>query len=169
MNPNLFKAILAMDSYNRGYGADIDFRLKDAKGDPISNSDTVYTISSVKQYARIGNASVYDAKGDAEAVAVGFYGIAYKLSSGEKVISYRGTDNTNLLTGDPATGWGLGGGSTSNAQGEMAIKFYQSVAGAGSANWLGANISLTGHSLGGGLAGLVGENDNFNITKSQVM
>lgn len=30
MNPNLFKAILAMDSYNRGYGASIKFgSLKD--------------------------------------------------------------------------------------------------------------------------------------------
>jgi hypothetical protein len=126
MNPNLFKAILAMDSYNRGYGADIDFRLKDAKGDPISNSDTVYTISSVKQYARIGNASVYDAKGDAEAVAVGFYGIAYKLSSGEKVISYRGTDE---LAGDGDVGsdawygYGVGTWTAEGKQAELAFKF----------------------------------------------
>jgi Ca2+-binding RTX toxin-like protein len=155
MNITLLKAILAMDSYNRGYDAGIDFRVKNASGGYIKDSDTIYSDALGSHNAKIGSVTVSAARGQADAQAIGFYGIAYKLSSGEKVISYRGTDNTNLLTGDPATGWGLGGGSTSNAQGEMAIKFYQSVAGAGSANWLGANISLTGHSLGGGLAGYV--------------
>lgn len=38
MNSNLFKAILAMDSYNRGYGADIDLRPKDKSGKFILGS-----------------------------------------------------------------------------------------------------------------------------------
>ena len=46
----------------------------------------------------------------------------------------------------------------------MAVRFYQAVAGDG--NWRTADISLTGHSLGGGLAGFVVANDNkFQVTK----
>lgn len=67
MNNNLFKAILAMDSYNRGHG----------QGIVISGS-------------KIGNAIIYDTKGDVVAQAAGFYGVAYQVAGGETIISYRG-------------------------------------------------------------------------------
>lgn len=93
MNANLFKAILSMDSYNRGYNTGIDFRLKDASGLPIVDSDTIYTDGTGTHNIRIGNATVSATRGQAEAQAVGFYGIAYQMNTGEKIIAYRGTDN----------------------------------------------------------------------------
>lgn len=147
ISKDLFLSILSMDSYNRGYGAGINFGV---------NSDALNT--------KIGEAKITKSKGDAEARSVGFYGIAYdtgsvsNFSEGEKTIAYRGTDETvswsNLGTSlDIWNGYGVGTGSAEGKQAELAIKFYQDVAGA---NWQGANVSLTGHSLGGGLAGLVG-------------
>jgi hypothetical protein len=76
----LFSAILAMDSYNRGYDAGIS-----------GLSDTPNT--------QIGNAHVIVANGDPVAQSAGFYAIAYDMTGatnfavGEKVVSYRGTDN----------------------------------------------------------------------------
>jgi len=81
ISDELFKAILSMDSYNRGYEAGINFG---------TNSD----INGVK----LGNATILKTKGDAEAKDAGFYAIAYKLANGETVISYRGTDE--ILSND---------------------------------------------------------------------
>ncbi|MBL8637483.1 MAG: DUF2974 domain-containing protein [Alphaproteobacteria bacterium] len=152
MNANLFKAILAMDSYNRGYGEGIKL--------PVVLNTT-----------KLGNATIAsqsDTTATGQPVLAGFYGISYQLAGGEKVISYRGTD-----AGEDAAAYPIAVGSTGTAQGRMAFEFYNAVATAQngyiSIDPRLANISLTGHSLGGGLAGLVGENDNFNITKSQVM
>ena len=58
-------------------------------------------------------------------------------------------------------GWPTGGGIFDNSQATLAAQFYQEVVGNGSAGNLtlsdlySANVLLTGHSLGGGLAGLV--------------
>lgn len=167
MNSNLFKAILAMDSYNRGYNAGIDLRKKNATGQYIQDSDTTYTENSVTYRAQLGNAIIYDKKGDTAAQSIGFYGIAYDLDGlpgGETVISYRGTDDFNgnpLTSNDAKHGWTLGLTNTDSQQGRMAVQFYQAVAGSG--NWLSANISLTGHSLGGGLAA----NDNQQQMKKR--
>lgn len=137
-----FKAILAMDAYNRGYGAGIKLPVKDEAGN----------------YIQIGSATISLDRNDSIAQSIGFYAIAYNYSGGT-IISFRGTDNTvptieNPIPDDIYHGWPLGGGNTNSEQGRMAIEFYQAVAGSG--NWLSANISLTGHSLGGGLAGYVG-------------
>jgi hypothetical protein len=72
MNPDLFHAILAMDAYNRGYGAAI----KDLPSAPGT---------------QIGTATIVDTKGDIEAASASFYAIAYNWDGGT-VISYRGTD-----------------------------------------------------------------------------
>lgn len=157
MNANLFKAILAMDSYNRGYGEGIKL--------PVVLNTT-----------KLGNATIAsqsDTTATGQPVLAGFYGISYQLAGGEKVISYRGTDfptgdSTLGIGSDILNGYGTGLGHESTTQSNMAIGFYKDVASIGTDPRL-ANISLTGHSLGGDLAGLVGENDNFNITKSQVM
>lgn len=159
MTEDLMKAILAMDAYNRGYDAGIDFRKKDGSGQPIADSDTIYTDGSGTHYAQIGNATVYRTGGDSAAQAIGFYGIAYTYN-GETVISYRGTDNTSPTASDSdiTNGWALGLGNYDATQATMAIEFYKSVAeqiDGPSPDLQAVDISLTGHSLGGGLAGYV--------------
>ncbi len=142
MNSTLMKAILSMDSYNRGYDPKISF-----------GTDKNYSPDSPE--IKIGKAEIYRANGDAAAQNISFYAIAYEYG-GEKIISYRGTDSAL----DIATGWLLGGGDTTAPQGDMAIKFYKDVVSElyGSvtmSNLINSPISLTGHSLGGGLAGYV--------------
>lgn len=75
MNRDLFLSILALDSYNRGYGE---------------------RLSGLPTAGNIGTAQV---KSDAltkldadEVIAADFYAIAYEWG-GETIISYRGTDN----------------------------------------------------------------------------
>lgn len=74
MNTDLMLAILAMDSYNRGYGAGI----KSIVG--VIGNATVDRDSSVL----LTNGQRLD-------IPAGFYAVAYNYAGG-KVISYRGTD-----------------------------------------------------------------------------
>ncbi|MCB1558098.1 MAG: hypothetical protein KDJ50_04170 [Alphaproteobacteria bacterium] len=154
MDSNVFKALLAMDAYNRGYAEGI-------------------TLPSVVNSTEIGKALIVsqsDTDSSSEPVQAGFYGIAYQLDGGETIVSYRGTDQapdlfaalqsgdlSKLLTADVMNGYGLGAGSptTMAKQAELAINFYHDVVG-NEADWRSANVSFTGHSLGGGLAGFVG-------------
>ena len=139
MNEEMFHAILSMDSYNRGIGADIFIESE-----------------------QIGDATVYKDTGDfvsiaAESVLQGFYAISYDYN-GSKIVSYRGTDDPiggYIWDGDIWNGWLVGGGLVHNNQAELAFKFYQEVVD-GVENTFTTNVSFTGHSLGGGLAGLVG-------------
>tara|TARA_Y100000031_G_scaffold103586_1_gene113847 strand:- start:70060 stop:76224 length:6165 start_codon:yes stop_codon:yes gene_type:complete len=147
INNTLMNAILSMDSYNRGYGAGIQLDV-DANGESINQSlgKAIITFES-------------DIQEGSEGFNAGFYGIAYDIKDNQgnvidTVISYRGTSFDDGGS-DVLNGWPLGGGFTNTSQGEMAIEFFQSVAGAGS--YFNADISLTGHSLGGGLAGYVGQ------------
>lgn len=152
MDRDLFLAILAMDSYNRGYGQGIG------------------GLDAVPNVTQIGMATIAqqsDTNSNTPGVNAGFYAIAYDVggvagfSPDEKVISYRGTDN---IVGDPAllfsnndifSGWGTGAGAPASAQAELAVEFYRNLAGQ-AIDPRTANITLTGHSLGGGLAGFVG-------------
>lgn len=150
LQPEFFKAVLAMDAYNRGYDASIN---------TLSNEIG----------AQIGNAKIKTARKDATAQEIGFYALAYDYDGGT-VISYRGTDfpsppkTVNVagldLPVDAYHGWSLGGGDTSSEQAQMAVDFYQEVVtGDNSGAMIDprlANVSLTGHSLGGGLAGYIG-------------
>lgn len=129
----VFKAIIAMDSYNRGYNPGIVLT-----GTQLG--DATLTLNST---------SIPNSQDD------GFFAQAYDWN-GETIISYRGTDDIDnlldfVLSDDVRYGWTLGGGYCSAPQGELAIKFYNYVK-ASTTN----NIELTGHSLGGGLAGYVG-------------
>ena len=141
MNPILMKAILSMDAYNRGYGAGL--------GNDINGLGGVGT--------RLGNATMSTdstiTPSTSNGQAAGFYAIAYDYN-GEKVISYRGTDDLVGLDSDILNGWPVGSGLPHAPQALMAFDFYKSVA--GSVDPRTANISLTGHSMGAGLAGLVG-------------
>jgi VCBS repeat-containing protein len=149
MDNKLLEAILAMDSYNRGYGEGI--KLSD--------------LGSIGQH--LGNLIIVnesDIGTDTTGVIAGFYAIAYQEGS-ETIISIRGTDQTPTSKNpfswssddiiDVSNGWLVGAGQTAeqSSQAKLAIQFYQTVA--GDDNWQTANISLTGHSLGGGLAGMV--------------
>jgi hypothetical protein len=145
MNRDLFLAILAMDSYNRGYGSGI-------KNLPSSG--------------KIGDATIAqqsDIREGSDAVNAGFYALPYTvfgvegIADGNTVISYRGTDNPkdDIVGSDIWNGW-IGGTGLDTPQARLAIKFYRAVADPLSpANPLIPNISLTGHSLGGGLAGYI--------------
>lgn len=75
-----------------------------------------------------------------------FFGQAY-VAAGDTIISYRGTDGL----GDVLSWVGALGHDT--AQARAAAAFYQGVTGGISAS---SNIYVTGHSLGGGHAGLIG-------------
>jgi hypothetical protein len=140
MSNELFYAILAMDAYNRGYDAKLT-GLSDAVG------------------TKLGNATVIGSAGGAAAQADGFYAIAYDLN-GQKIISYRGTDNPNIFSkgNDIWNGWVQGAGFVSS-QSEDAIKFYEQISGQ-SVFKANPGVITTGHSLGGGLAGYVGALSN---------
>ena len=129
----LMQAILSMDSYNQGYGKGIDH------GE-----------------LQIGTAAVNalpNGFDDSDWEDAGFYAVAYNYD-GETVISYRGTnfEPFSELRLDIAHGWASGGGDFRAEQVELATQFLASVN--GTVNDLG-KITLTGHSLGGGLAGLM--------------
>lgn len=133
-NSDLFLAILSMDAYNRGDNAKIQLA-----------------------GTQLGNASLINEGLPAGSAAAGFSAQAYDWNN-QIVISYRGTDSIFgtlanwLLDSDALNGWGVGAGSPAGAQARLAIQYYNAVVGE---NLDGENVVLTGHSLGGGLAGFV--------------
>lgn len=109
-NSTLAKAILSMDSYNRGYNGGITFG---------SNSSDSAAVNGV---TRIGNYTVYRSANTPEAKIIGFYAIAYQYEEAgvtKTVISYRGTDQ--FLTAN-----GIGGGiiNTQGAGADIATTAY---------------------------------------------
>ena len=107
MNYELFISILAMDSYNRGYNQGV-FGLSDS--------------------GQIGQATLITAPLPVGYISSGFYASAYDWN-GLKVISYRGTDNYNIVdkTSDLYDGWTVGLGFNTATQAQMAIDYYQSI------------------------------------------
>jgi hypothetical protein len=128
ISDDLFLAILAMDSYNR-----VDAPGLTVEGDEIGT-------------ATLRTDLLPEGWQDAS-----FFAQAYTLANGKTVISYRGTDD---VVADAATGFGLGVGDEDSTQGKLAAQFYRAVN--GDSIDPNPNIILTGHSLGGGLAGFVG-------------
>lgn len=128
INNALMNAILAMDSYNRGYNRAIELAT-------VVNSTQIGNALIIKQ-SQIDTGT--------QGVNIGFYALSYSYN-GETVISYRGTDGAS----DAVYGWPLGDGWAA-PQGQMAIDFYNEVV-----NTTNTHLTLTGHSLGGGLAGFV--------------
>ena len=143
-NNDIMLALLATDSYNRGYGQGI--------------------AGLGGQGSRLGGATIIDEsdiESGSDGVDAGFYAIAYDWN-GQTVISYRGTDG--FLTDGP-NGYGIGLGVPGGPQAKLAVEFYKQVL----AGRLGttaealtgeqmrdSGIIVTGHSLGAGLAA----NDN---------
>lgn len=136
---NLFQAILAMDSYNRGYNQGI--YIDDIPGESAIGNATVIQESNV-------------APGSSQ-VEASFFAAAYAAGN-DIYISYRGTDDLSLFTGDILSGWPGALGSLS-LEAAYAIGFYNQIVDAVTTDtvYSSPTFSLTGHSLGGGLAGLV--------------
>ncbi len=157
MNDKLFNAILSMDSYNRGYNAGIKF----GNGPGNESDDSIGT--------QIGEASIIRTRGELDAQNSNFYAIAYERN-GETIISYRGTDDPlgtvteNFFGGDIWDGWTVFTGNDDAQQAELAVRFYQDVVDQVQptfTDYTNNGVVLTGHSLGGVLAGLVEANDNY--------
>ena len=147
MTRELFLAILSLDSYNRGYGSGVP-GLSDAIGTQIGTATIAATPEDVDK-----------------ARAAGFYGISYTVGSGVEdiaagttVITYRGTDNftPNETSGasDITQGWVASLG-VPTGQVRMALDFYTAASGNSIYDGAQSDVILTGHSLGGGLAGIV--------------
>ncbi|MDR4487071.1 MAG: hypothetical protein R3B83_06045 [Nitrospirales bacterium] len=139
ISQELMYAILAMDSYDREYNPGI-----------LLSGSNIGTAS-------IGSEELLPAASQ----SAGFYAVAYQWND-DSIISYRGTDNPGLWADDIAggsdvwNGYGLGVGSPYAEQGRLAAEFYQAVTGTQISDPLAESATLTGHSLGGGLAGLIG-------------
>jgi len=107
ISKDLFLSILALDSYNRGYLPRLQLLSTD-----------------------IGLAHIGSEANTPDAQAAGFYAISYDVgsvsgfSAGQKVISYRGTDNYNPNpldgTSDVWSGWVIGAGYSTASQAGLA-------------------------------------------------
>jgi uncharacterized membrane protein YeaQ/YmgE (transglycosylase-associated protein family) len=129
----LMLAILAMDSYNRGYNAGI-----------CPKDIGLGLVGS-----QIGNAIVDRIDGEATAQAASFFALSYSYN-GQTVISYRGTD---AKLWDLWNGYGLAVGSPYSLESRLAVEFFKSVVKGSSDSeptstmLRNANVTLTGHSL----------------------
>lgn len=144
MDEELFAAILAMDSYNRGYGAGL-----------VLDQDVPLTAPQ-----KLGSATIIPTSPENQDGwrGAGFFASQYLLANGQKVISFRGTNTDSFLGGtwpDIINGWAAGGGEVVAQQEVLAETFFNTVRGQDDPR--SSNILLTGHSLGAGLAGLIGE------------
>lgn len=135
MNDDLMKALLSLDAYNRGYNPAVTF------GNDPNNSEAINGVT------QLGTATVFRSNNSTDAQNASFYAIAYEYNQ-KVIVSYRGTDNLSIKGGDIPAFFTGGGFDTDQAM--LAIKFYQELD-----KLTSKDISLTGHSLGGGLAGLV--------------
>ena len=157
MNKDLFLAILSLDSYNRGY----------AKGVVVSGAKTGVDLAEPGR--RLGNAEITAQAISPAAIAAGFYALAYDLTSAGidgltgTVIAYRGSDyedtggaGSNIFTGgnDVWKGWSAARGFPGGSQPTLALEFYKAVTRRDPYNTPGTS-TITGHSLGGELAGYV--------------
>lgn len=109
---DLFLAILAMDSYHRGYNRGL---VGDASVIASMIGDATVGVGSA--VSEDDNSSIATA-----AKAIGFFAQSYDWN-GETIIAYRGTDNGVFTYGlDQQYGYlmSIGGGDT--AQGRMAIE-----------------------------------------------
>jgi hypothetical protein len=115
------------------------------------NRDLMLAVLAMDAYNSVGNIGTATNK-NADITpamdAAGFSAQAYTYG-GETIISYRGTDGFD----DVLNGWG-GGAGLQTTQAGMAAAFYKSVVGANAFPY-STNVAFTGHSLGGGLAGLM--------------
>jgi pimeloyl-ACP methyl ester carboxylesterase len=129
---DLFLAILAMDAYNRGYNTGLTLPGTQGLG------------------GTIGAGTVIASNASQAAQDASYYSIAYQI--GDQVfIAYRGTQIDQIVN-TAINAYPVAIGLPDSPQSELAAQFYKDVSAANP----GANITLIGHSSGGGLAGLIG-------------
>lgn len=145
ISKDLFLAILSMDSYHRGYQAGIAGL--GGTGQKVGSATIGYQSQN----------SLDPDPADPEFIS-GFYAVTYSMGGaaptglgGQNVISYRGTDSAN----DYTAGWSVGGGFVQFNQAQQALDFFADATGNSYKDGAAENFILTGHSLGGGLAGFV--------------
>lgn len=102
----VFKALLAMDAYNRGYSV----------GMVVPGGSQIGTATVIDQSGTTAGTPGFDA---------GFYAVAYNWN-GTTVISYRGTDAHSELLFTDMPFWN---GSYTVAEVKLAVDFYNEVAG----------------------------------------
>ena len=108
MDRDVFLSLLALDSYNRGYGS---------------------LVGNLPESGKIGTATLRAFKPGEQGgwQTAGFYGIAYDWN-GQTVISYRGTDfprdwtlnQIKALRADAYHGWRIGAGFDPTSQSQLA-------------------------------------------------
>ena len=135
MNRSVFLSLIALDSYNRGLGANLE-------------------VAGTK----LGAATLKPVGISAADLAAGFYASAYDWD-GKTVISYRGTNFTSVEAALPdiLNGWSMFTGFGSSSQASAARTFFRAATGADfvEGTTLIPDAIVTGHSLGGALAGYV--------------
>lgn len=141
MNRNLMLSLLSMDVYNRGAQSLID----GAAGVYGMNNQ-----GALGYLTRLGDHSNYLNLPFENSIS--FHAEAWSLG-GDLIVVYEGTDNP--LGGDLLHGWSIGGGLSAASQAGYAQQFYEAVTGRSAFDSALPNVTLTGHSLGGGLAGYV--------------
>ena len=122
---------------------------------PITRTIIDYALYALDAYrrgqvinSRFNNATVIGLMDD-RTTHDGFYAIAYETDHGQIILSYRGT---NPSFSDVVYGWPLAVGDWGISQARSAMEFYRHIRREKPEN---ATISVTGHSLGGGLGGFV--------------
>ncbi len=127
------------------------------------NNASLFSMS-VYNDLEVGETGPYGSTVIRSVVSGDFAAVAfYVASTNEVVVAYRGTDDQEGEFGDKLTGWPIGIGlyGLPETQADKAFAFYNDVLAdiadpAHPAHVAStASISFTGHSLGGGLAGLV--------------
>ncbi|MDT2021207.1 calcium-binding protein [Methylocella sp. CPCC 101449] len=141
INDDVFRAILAMDSYNRG-----------GRGMGLDG-------------AAIGDAAIMGNSDELQVAGASFFAQSY-IWKGQIVVSYRGTDEP---LSDAWNGWGTGLGDYWSTQAQKAVEFYEKILDyygpiIGPVDPTAANVAFVGHSLGGGLAGFVASLYGKNAT-----
>ena len=164
ISKDLLLAILSMDSYNRGYDAGIVE--SNATGGGLGVSDDTHTYQIGSATVNFDSRIITNEDGDSLDQDAGFYAIAYDvdasgvdgLDEDTTVISYRGTDDFTSLTSanDVVGGWITASSIWQTDQVRMSAEFYQSVTDTTTSDPRTGSAILTGHSLGGGLAGFIG-------------
>ena len=177
MNANLLNAILSMDAYNRGIDPGIEFTVPvDSVGEQIGNYIIINQSNVIETSAEVLSGfygvayQSMDLDGDRiiayrgtddnpyidTALTLGdFSALFYRpvmITVGSIIVKLATTDVN--ITSDVWNGWFVGAGADQSVQALLAYEFYKDVVG-GVNNVLTDDVSFTGHSLGGGLAGMV--------------
>ena len=151
---DVLAAILSMDAYNEGP----DDGMLVPNRPSQSTSTIVDGIPPGSTPTMIDNVTITEDSTQVQGIGTpaeyqySFYAIAYN-DNGNTIISYRGTRFPGGPDGNAVKyGWTISAGYANAPQAQLALQFFNDVCDANT-----QNITLTGHSLGGGLAGFVAD------------